>query len=350
MDSKYLTIKKSIIDETPTTIRFGELALSDKDNILRVFCGDQTDAAVKIFDQSVPANNFVYNNDKQKYIAVNGSDDNNGQSGYPYSTVLKGLENITTGGIISLEAGIYNELLSFDETHSVRGIIGQNTCNIYNSTELSNGIEMYSSNNRMTFANLEFSSSTLDNHVDINSSSSTQNYNFDHITASGSTKTTSNIIRAANTGSSAGYININQCDFANRILKLGNSGLPRFCFITNSSNISLDAGTNWLVFIDDNSQIIELSNNNNIINSNTVNDFISVAPTTFGFYLLESDVTINSVLYTKGSYIVYSGVAVSFYSKYYRNKSSYYVINKNQTYVKTGSNEYSVITSYPIIL
>ena len=346
---KTLQVKKSIIETTPVSLLFGELSVSDKDNVLHLYVGDQNSTPVEIFNQD-SISPFVYNNDKQKYVAPNGSDLNNGQQGFPFATIEKALSEITTGGMVSLEAGIYSTLLSFDATHSVRGITGLSTSNTYNSTEFSDGIEMYGANNRMTFANIEFSSSTLDNHIDINSSSSTQNYNFDHITVSGSTKTTSNIIRVANTGSGAGYININQCDFANRTVLLNNSGQPRFCFITNSRNMKLSVGTNWVVVVDDNSTFQEITNNNNIINSNIVNDIIDVVPTLPGVYILSADVTINTVLYTKGSLIFFSGVDVTFVSKYYLNKPAYYVISQDATFVKIGSLTYENITTYPIVL
>jgi hypothetical protein len=346
---KYLQIKKSIIDEIPTTILFGELAISDKDNILRLYAGDQTGAPIKIYDQSTPAE-YIYENNKQKYVAIGGSDLNNGQSGFPLQSIQYALTKITAAGCLSIEAGIYNEYIGIGSDDAIKALIGQFTSNIYNVTELSNVIEIFDDADRMTFSNLEFSSSTATTHILINSTSSTQNSNFNNISISGSTLTNSNVIKVQDQTTAAGYINIDGCDFANRILLLENSTLPRFCFITSSRNITLNAGTNWIVVIDDNSTVIETSSNNNIINSNIVTDIISVAPSSFGFYLLSADVTISSVVYPKGSLIVYNGVAVTYTTKYYRNKSSYFVILKNQTYVKTGSDAYSVVTAYPIIL
>ena len=201
----------------------------------------------------------------------------------------------------------------------------------------------------MTFGFIEFSYPGI-NCIDIVSNASNGNYNFQNITASGSTGATSRIIFVRDQVTSAGYISLDGCDFFGRQLYLENSTLSRFCYITNSRNISLHAGTNWIVIIDDSSTVQELTNNNNIITSNTVTDIITTAPTTFGFYLLENDITISSVVYPKGSFIVFNGVSVSFTTKYYRNAAAYYVILKNQTYVKTGSDEYKPATSYPIIL
>jgi hypothetical protein len=347
---KYLTLKKSIVDEIPLSIRFGELAISDKDDILRLYAGNQLDEPIKIYDESIPATNFVYENNKQKYVAINGSNSNNGQQGYPFSTITYAATQITTGGAVVLEGGLYNEVLSFNQNDSRKAVIGQTTSSNYNVTELSQAIQISNNNFQMTFSNLEFSNSTATKHIDITSTSSTQNYNFNNITVSGSTSSTSNVIYASNQTTSAGYINVDSCDFINRILFLENSTLPRFCFITNSRNITLNAGTNWIVVIDDNSTVIETSSNNNIITSNTLTDIISTAPSTFGFYLLSEDVVISSVTYTKGSLIVFNGVAVTYFTKYYRNKSSYYIINKGETYVKTGSDEYKPVTSYPIVL
>ena len=347
---KYLQIKKSIIDEIPTTILFGELAISDKDNILRLYAGDQTGAPIKIYDQSTPAE-YIYENNLQKYVAIGGSDVNNGQSGFPVETITHAMTLIVAGGCVSMEAGIYTENLIFDgATNSQKAIIGQFTSNTYNVTEINQTIETINNNSQMTFSNLDFSKSGVTDHILINSTSSNQNYNFNNISISGSTSSTSNVINVQDQTTSAGYINIDSCDFNNRILLLENSTLPRFCFITNSRNITMNAGTNWIVVIDDNSTVIETSSNNNIINSNIVTDIIAVAPSSFGFYLLSADVTISSVVYPKGSLIVYNGVAVTYTTKYYRNKSSYFVILKNQTYVKTGSDVYSVVTAYPIIL
>lgn len=347
---KYLQIKKSIVDEIPSSIKFGELAISDKDNILRLYAGDQLLNPIKIFDQSLPATNFVYNNDKHKTVAIGGSDSNNGQSGYPLETITYATSQITSGGAVVIEGGLYNEDLLFDgAADSRKAILGTPTTSNYNVTEFQQSIQIINNNAQMTFGYIEFSYAGI-KCIDILSTASNSNYNFQNITVSNSTAEDSYIVYVDNMETSAGYISLDGCDFLNRILYLKDSTLPRFCYITNSRNISLHAGTNWIVVVDDASTVQELTNNNNIITSNTVNDIITAAPSTFGFYLLENDITISSVVYPKGSLIVFNGVTVSYTTKYYRNASAYYVINKNQTYVKTGSSEYKPVTSYPIVL
>lgn len=345
-----LQVLKSTTTVTPVSLLFGELSVSDVSNNVNVYIGDSLQNPIKIFDQATPTE-FVYENDKNKYVAINGSDSNNGQSGYPFETITFGQTQIIAGGALILEGGIYNEDLLFQTVDSRKALLGTPTTNNYNVTEISRNIELNEAAEQITFAYLEFSEPGASiKHIWVNSSSSNANMNFQNITASGSTGAGSHVVYVSNVAGSAGYINVDGCDFAGRRLTLENSTLPRYCFISNSRNITLSAGINWVVFVDESSTISEISNNGNIVDSNSVSDIIGVNPVAFGIYLLSAELTINSVVYPKGNLIFWNGVSVSFTSRYYVNKPMYFVVAKNACYVKTGSLEYSEVTSYPIVL
>lgn len=343
-NNTYLQLKRSTIN-LPPNLLFGELCLSDINNIIKLFIGKSDTTVQKIFDSSDSINNYIYNNNYHKYISPNGNDDNNGQVDQKYLTIIKGLNNILSNGIITLECGYYDENCLLNNDHSQKSIVGSNKCYL-------NGIfQITSSCEKMEFINLYFNNSLLNNEsedyiIKIDSNSLEQNFIFNNIIITNDVNK-SNIIKILNNGS--GNIDIINSNFNNKILYLSNSTLPRLCFIRNSKNIMINSGTNWIVFTNNCSNIKILSSNNNIYNDDSCLDIINNINeiTIDGVYISNINNLTENI--DKGDLFIKQGDNYILYEKYYNAKSLYYIILKNESYVKSN-NEYKKIASYPIIL
>jgi hypothetical protein len=112
----------------------------------------------------------------------------------------------------------------------------------------------------------------------------------------------------------------------------------------------IDAAANFFVIVDTNSSFVEVSTNNNItVGYNNVYDVITAAPTIPNFYILNSNVTINSVSFLKGSLISFDGVNGKLVYLFYNAPPIVYVSNKSNSYVKSESSTWSPTTTFPIV-
>lgn len=343
MTNTYVQIKRSSNSETINTLKFGELAVSDFNNKVKLFVGKNDETVQLLVDSSIQIPSlFNYNNLHQKYVSQNGDDLNNGQINQPYLTINKALDNTSQGGIILIEGGYYNEELIFNDDlkHSRKYVSGIQGNNVISYIFITNKISYLNNVKQITLSNLLLSYSGVDDIITINCSTANQNFNFNNISVSGSV-ITENIIRVLNNG--YGYIDISNCDFNNKTIKLNNTTIPRWLFISNSRNIKIDAGIGWYVSINDGSQnIIEISNNLNILRSWMVTDIVSSEPSTDGIYIASDAFTSsdgNSSILKGCVFTKYLGT-LTITDKYYTAKPSYYVLIKDKTYIKSQGTFY----------
>jgi hypothetical protein len=339
MSNNYLTLSKSTTNDVPSSILFGELKISEiASNSLKVYCGDSTNSPVKIYDETVsPTPTFIYNNPVEKYVCVQGSNSNNGQSGRPYATITYGISQLSNSsqGILSLEGGNYIGNITLTESDSKKGIIGTSSSfGFDNNTYITGNITINSNDN--TISNIKLSGAT--SKIILNGSSDTR---LDNIIISNSI-TGANVIEST---SITGYLRISNCDFNNKTLLL-TSDDPMIVYIDNCKNLKLNL-SNKIVCYSINTVFQEISTNNNIYNGfNVITDIISSAPTNPGFYILSADY----LTFLKGSLIAFDGLNITLLSKYYNCQPYFYVFLKNATYVKTSNSEFAEVQIKPIIL
>jgi hypothetical protein len=339
MSNQTIQIKKSTTTVAPASLLFGELACSTVSSNTCLFLGNSTGTAIKIYDQSEPLE-VVYNNTYDKYVANGGSNTNNGQAGRPYETITYGLTQISAGGVLNVEAGTYTEDLTLSGVS--KNLNGVYTTSYNSLTNIDGSITLTGSKTQVS--NLSFvktSSAITINNV------SGEGFWFNNINVAPSV-TTTNFLTV--TSMATGYINISNCDFNNTTLKLNTLAVPIQVYIQNCRNMKIDAGANYIVFVDNVSSIQEVSTNSNIaVGYSNVNDFIIVNPTVFGLYLLGANLTINTVNFLKGSTILFDGTNAKLIYLYYNNLPAIYCANKATTYLKTGSSNYAPCATYPIV-
>ena len=337
-----IQIKKSTTSIAPESLLFGELAISTVASNTTLYAGDSTGTPLKIYDQSeidIPV--FIYNNTFNKYVANQGDNTNNGQQGRPYLSIQYGLNTCPSSGSVQVESGIYTENLTLTTTG--QNLLGTSATPGINATTRING------NISITGSHSNIGSITLINtssNITINSTTGSD-FNFNAINVSASV-TSTNILTVSNCGT--GYINISNCDFANKTLLFSPHANIVFVYISNCRNFKINAGANYQVIMDVNSSFVETSTNNNIyVSYNNCTDIISATPVSPGLYLLSADTTINGNALIKGSLISFDGVNAKLIYLYYNCPSSIYLSVKNSVYMKTGSLAWSPATTYPII-
>lgn len=352
--NKYLQLKKSTTNIQPDNLAFGELALSDISNRIRLFVGKNDNTVQQIFDSDIQTEDYIYDNLFQKHVSPQGDDNNNGQVNKPFQTIVKALNTIEQGGIVVLESGYYNQNILFNNTFSQKSITGKNISNGILSRTYLNGIyDIAYNTEKICISNITFSNTSEDDDrgndyiLQINTSSSNQNMIFNNISVSSSVNKT-NIIKVRSNDTSGGFIDISNCDLNNKTIRLEDSILPRVLYINNSKNLKLFAGTNWTVFVNnDSNNIVELSSNNNIFKPDMVLDIVSTLPLINGIYISDADNISLGV--SKGDVFVKIDSLIYVIEKYYCAKTIYYVISKNNSYIKQNGS-YKELVTYPIIL
>lgn len=337
-----IQIKKSTTTIAPESLLFGELAISTVSSNTTLYAGNSTGTPLKIYDQGaidIPV--YIYDNTFNKYIAKFGSNSNNGQSGRPYLTIQYGLDTCPSSGSIQCESGIYTENLTFSTTG--QNLIGTSATPGINATTRLNGtVSITGSHSNIGSITLINTAST----ITINTATGTD-FNFNAINISGSV-TSTNVLTVTNCG--AGYINISNCDFANKTLLFSPHANIVFVYIQNCRNFKINAGANYQVIMDTNSSFIELSTNNNIyVSYNNCTDIINATPVNPGLYLLSANTTINGNALIKGSLISFDGANARLIYLYYNAPSSLFLSVKNSVYMKTGTLTWSPVTTYPIV-
>ena len=122
-------------------------------------------------------------------------------------------------------------------------------------------------------------------------------------------------------------------------------------YIINSRNFKIDAAANYFIIVDSSSSFVEVSTNNNVtVSYNNITDIINSAPVQAGFYLLGQNLTINSIPFLKGSLITFDGLNGKLVYLYYNCPVIFYLTVKNSCYIKSGSLNWSPVTTYNIVL
>ena len=342
MSDRTIQIKKSTTNIAPENLLFGEFATSTVDSNTTLYLGNSSGTALKIYDESaidIPV--FIYNNTSNKYVAKEGLNTNNGQSSRPYLTIQNGLNTCPSLGSVQVESGIYTENLTFSTTG--QHLIGTSaTLGIAPTTRLNGTISITGSQSSIGYITLMNSASS----ITINSVSG-NDFNFNAINISGSVSTT-NVLTV--TAMASGYINLSNCDFQNKTLLFSPHANIVFVYITNCRNMKINAASNYIVIVDNNTNFVELSTNNNIsVGYNNVTDIISATPVNPGLYLLSDNTTIGGNALIKGSLISYNGVSATLIYLYYNCASSIYLSAKNAVYQKIGSLNWAPTATYPIV-
>ena len=337
-----IQIKKSTSNITPESLLFGELACSTVSNNTKLFLGNSSSTPLLVYDQSaidIPV--FIYDNTLNKYVAKNGDNSNNGQSGMPFGSIQYGLDNCLSLGSVQVESGIYTENLTLSLLN--QNLIGTSACpGIVATTRIDGTISITGSQSSIGNITLINTASA----ITINTITG-KDFNFNGLNVSGSV-TSTNILTVTNCAS--GYINISNCDFTNKTLLFSPTANIVFVYISNCRNFKINAAANYQIIVDANSIFIETSTNNNIfVSFNNCNDIISSTPVTPGLYLLSANTTINGNALIKGSLISFDGANARLIYLFYNCPNSLYLSAKNSVYVKTGSLNWNAVTSYPIV-
>lgn len=341
-------IYRSNINDNLQNLKFGQLAISDVDNTVKFFAGRADESVIELYNSSSTSSEYLYENIYKKFVSTGGDDLNNGQSNKPFLTIMKGLNSIQAGGVVRVDAGAYNEeLLLNSNLYSQKTLVGDyvSSNGIVNNTILYNRITLTGTVKQFTLSNFKFEVGGLSSLITI--SSAEGNFNFNSISISNNVQA-ENIINVFSGG--IGYISLDGCDFNNKSINLSNTETLRYCYITNCKNLQINAGNNWIVLVDRVSVIEELSDNNNIIRDDMVNDIVNVEPSTNGIYIADSILTVsNGKIINKGDVFTKENTVYRIIEKFYNAKLAYYVINKQTIYGKNNG-EYKPITIYPIDL
>lgn len=355
INNKILQIKRSTTsDLPPQNLLFGEFAYVNAGLLNDLYIGNSENLPVLVGGSKFNSSEgYIYENNLKKFVSIGGNDLNNGQSNKPYLTINKALQETVNGAVIKIDAGIYTEdIILNSNNHSQKAIVGDfvSSNGIVNKTYLSGLIEILEPVKQFTLSNIILSNAGFNTLIRV--ASTEGNINFNSISVSGSVQS-QNIIGVFSGGT--GYISLNGCDFQHKSIHLANTGTLRYCFITNCRNLVVEAGTNWIVIVDRVSVIEELTDNNNIIRDDVVNDVVNIEPTLSGIYIAGASITIiDSItgqpkIINKGDVFTKENTTYRVIEKHYNAKNTYYVINKQTTYVKTQG-EYRELTSYPINL
>jgi hypothetical protein len=242
-------------------------------------------------------------NDIQRFVSPAGNDSYNGQINRKKKTWVNAGESFSGSGEVDLEAGTYSEVdvgftyKSLGNTwnrKTIRGTLGSER------TVFNKGIKLIENNGQFAIRNIKFDNST-DICIDIQTSYLNATYVggqhvIDGINIGGTV--TNPIWLKIGTNYGGSFITINNCDCGKKMIYLSDlpSGQIRTAYLLNTANSGLYAGTGWIVAMNKNStNIIELSNNNNVFKGEFANALISseieynaivgLGASAYGFYL-----------------------------------------------------------------
>lgn len=301
---------------------------------------DALDLAGLATDEELEEASPTQFNPQHIYVSKQGNDDYNGQVNRKKATILNALEETDNQSsvIVDIDTGYWNETLTLGTLYTRRTLFGQ-----LDRTVISRMITLNEACTQAQINNIKFENT--DSSIDVNLrfglniTSSLGGFVIANCTVGGNHQCPT-VINVASGGS--GFITIINCDFSNKILNLTNTATPRLCFINNVANLIVNAGTGWIVVVDNNSQnIFEASSNNNILrgkiansilsNSTEYNAVVSLGTAGDGYYLANYA---ESGVFAKGDIILRQHPITIVDSKHYNAQSNVYVLSTQQTAFK----------------
>lgn len=296
--------------------------------------------------ESLSLKSFDINNNAAKYVSPAGSNANNGQIDRPYQTITYALTNLNAGGVVNLESGNYNENVVLNNNDVRKFIKGTGEIGkIISRTVIAGQILIEEQCRQNSISNITLSYSNASNPpIKITSTSTELNLNLHNISVSANVQHPF-VLEVENGG--GGYIDLNNVDFGNKGINLKDSTVPRFCYISNSRNITINAGLNWFVVDCGNNDfnILEASSNNNVIVNTNVNGLIetltdySLIESTPGKYL--ANIAIPSIPADAGDVFIITSIggSVARYveKKHYSALPTYYNLALQKSYYKSNN-------------